>query len=236
MVEAIFEAREYVDARGARLPYRLAQPAAVEPGVAYPLVIFLHGAGERGVDNRHQCVHGLPAMAGEEFRRRRPCYILAPQCPPESKWVDVAWADDRHAMTPEPAVPLRQTLETVAQLRAELPIDPRRIYATGLSMGGYGAWDLAQRFPELLAAAVPICGGGDETLAPRLVGLPVWAFHGGDDDVVKPVRSQRMVAALRAAGGTPAYTEYEGVGHDAWTATYENRLLWDWLFAQRRAP
>lgn len=234
LVEKVFEARTYVADDGAKLPYRLAQPLATEPDQKYPLVLFLHGAGERGDDNLRQGVHGLPEMARDEFRRRYPCYVVAPQCPSESMWAKVAWASERHTMSEEPAAPMQHTLAVIAQLREEFPIDPQRIYATGLSMGGYGVWELAAREPELLAAAAPICGGGDEAQAERIAQLPLWAFHGGADPVVKPIRSQRMIAALRAAGGQPIYTEYDGVGHDSWTATYANQLLWDWMFAQRR--
>src|SRR5262249_52824913 len=112
--------------------------------------------------------------------------------------------------------------------------DQKRIYVTGLSMGGYGTWDVIGRRPDLFAAAVPVCGGGDETQAATIARVPIWAFHGARDGVVKPARSWNMVAALKKAGGHPGYTEYPDVGHDSWVPTYRDPVLFQWLFAQKR--
>jgi predicted peptidase len=112
--------------------------------------------------------------------------------------------------------------------------DPQRVYLTGLSMGGYGAWDLAARMPKRFAALLPICGGGDEATAARLASLPIWCFHGADDTVVLPGRSRSMIAAVKAAGGSPRYAELKGVGHDSWTPAYRDPVVLDWLFAQRK--
>jgi predicted peptidase len=112
-------------------------------------------------------------------------------------------------------------------------VDPARIYLTGLSMGGYGTWDLAARQPERFAAILPICGGGDEATAPRLAKLPIWCFHGDADTVVPVERSRTMIAAVRAAGGSPKYSELPGVGHDSWTPAYRDPAVLDWLFAKR---
>ena len=119
------------------------------------------------------------------------------------------------------------------QLIAKKPIDTRRIYLTGLSMGGYGTWDLIARQPERFAAAIPICGGGDPATAERIKHIPLWVFHGDADSAVKVSRSRDMVAALKQAGGEPKYTEYEGVGHDSWTRTYKSPEIYEWLFSQR---
>ena len=119
----------------------------------------------------------------------------------------------------------------------EFPIDPQRVYVTGLSMGGFGTWDIIQRYPDLFAAALPICGGGDTAQAERLKNMPIWAFHGSIDKVVIPERSRNMIAAIKKAGGQPIYTEYPGVGHVSWTQTYSNHAVMDWLFAQeKKAP
>jgi predicted peptidase len=126
------------------------------------------------------------------------------------------------------------TLGLVESLTKEFSIDQRRMYVTGLSMGGYGVWDAVQRQPMLFAAAVPICGGGDTALAKSFAQLPIWAFHGDGDTTVKPQRSRDMIAALKAAGGQPRYTEYPNTGHNSWTATYANREVYAWLFAQKR--
>jgi predicted peptidase len=169
-----------------------------------------------------------------DIRNRHPAFVVAPQCPAGKKWVDVPWESDRHELPEQPSETLGLVLALLELLPNEFSIDPDRVYATGLSMGGYGTWDLLSRKPELLAAAIPICGGGDPKYAAKLKNIPIWVFHGDRDEAVKVERSREMVAALEAAGGRPIYTEYEGVGHNSWAATYANRAVWDWLFAQRR--
>ena len=228
-----FEARTF-SAAGATLPYRLLQPAAIEPGKKYPLVIFLHGAGERGTDNALQIKNGAPAFAKPEAREKFPCFVFAPQCPKDKKWVEMDWggASGTAPADPGPMEPL--VLGAVDALAQEFVIDPDRVYVTGLSMGGYGTWDLITRHPEKFAAAIPVCGGGDKGKAAAAKAVPVWAFHGLADTVVLPVRTQDMIAALRAAGGTAAHTEYPGVAHDSWTYAYSESHLLPWLFAQRR--
>lgn len=200
--------------------YRLLQPVRIEPGRKYPLVVFLHGAGERGTDNVKQLLYLPERMAADEYREKYPCFVLAPQCRPENRWVEVPW----DAVESSPFGPAGDQMQVVLgvldELERSLPVDRRRLYLTGLSMGGYGCWDLAIRFAERFAAVVPICGGGDESQARQLVTLPIWAFHGEADPAVPVDRSRRMIAALRAAGGSPKYTELEGGGHDSWTPAY----------------
>ena len=126
-------------------------------------------------------------------------------------------------------------MELLDDRLAALPVDPDRVYATGVSMGGNGVWDLLQRRPGFCAAAVPVCGGGDTNLASRLVSVPIRAFHGKADGIVPPFRSRSMVDAIRAAGGALAeLDEYPGVGHDAWNRAYGDPSTLDWLFAQRK--
>jgi predicted peptidase len=198
--------------------YRLMAPARPEPGRVYPLVLFLHGAGERGQDNRQQ-LQGLPEqMSGQLWKSRFPCYFLAPQCPEGTSW--------GQQMTE-----LESMLQHVVETH---PIDKRRIYLTGLSMGGFGSWELATRRPDLFAAVVPICGGGDLTQAERLVSVPIWAVHGDADEVVPVEQSRRMIEEIRKEGGSPHYTELAGVGHDSWTMTYADpEGVVPWMFRQR---
>jgi predicted peptidase len=229
-----FEKHVHEDAAGARLPYRLLKPKEIEEGQKYPLVVFLHGAGERGDDNTRQLVHGMGDYASDELMKKHPAFVVAPQCPEEKQWVEVPWSADSHKLPEKPSQPLRQTLELIDRLVKEQPIDENRIYITGLSMGGFGVWDALARRPKLFAAAAPICSGGDPATAERIKHVPVWAFHGDQDNAVKVQRSREMIDALKRAGGEPKYTEYEGVGHNSWTATYSNREFHDWLFAQQR--
>lgn len=230
-----FEARAYEAADGAKLLFRLLQPQDYDPQTKYPLVLFLHGAGERGDDNIKQLIHGMNDFASDEIRAKYPCFVVAPQCPKEQKWVEVNWSASSHDMPAQPAGPLRLTMEAIAGLEKEFSIDPDRIYVTGLSMGGYGTWDAIARYPGRFAAAAPICGGGDPAQAGKIARVPLWVFHGGKDGVVKPERSRQMVEAVKQAGGNPKYTEYPNAGHDAWSATYKNPEFYAWLFAQRRA-
>lgn len=207
-----------------------------------PLVLFLHGAGERGTDNLAQLRNGAAELLGNpESRRRFPCFYVLPQCPAEARWVEVDWGAPRHSLPAAPSVPLSQVRELILTLRDELPIDPLRVYLIGLSMGGYGVWDLLSRAAEEFAAAVTICGGGDEAQAARMRGVAIWAFHGEKDPVVPVERSRRMIEALKQTAldkdtPPPRYSELSGVAHDAWTGAFAEPSLLPWLFAQRRRP
>lgn len=181
----------------------------------WPLVLFLHGAGERGADLELVKTHGPPKLvaAGQQF----PFILVSPQCR-DDEWWDVET--------------LTALLDTLAR---QYRVDPKRIYVTGLSMGGYGAWALALAYPDRFAAIVPICGGGRTLLAKKIARLPIWAFHGAQDDTVPLEQSKRMIAALRRAGNKQArLTIYPDAGHDSWTETYANPALYRWLLKQQR--
>ncbi|MEI6240348.1 MAG: PHB depolymerase family esterase [Planctomycetia bacterium] len=212
--------------------YRLLAPAAPVAGHRYPLVIFLHGAGERGRDNEKQLKYLPTWMAEPALRERHPCYLLAPQCREDERWVDVSWADAKSTPQGPPTTDLLAAVAALQHVMSCAAVDPARVYLTGLSMGGYGTWDLAARQPERFAAILPICGGGDEATAPRLARLPIWCFHGDADTAVPVARSRGMIEAVRAAGGSPKYSELPGVGHDSWTPAYRDPAVLDWLFAQ----
>lgn len=223
--------REYKDRAGAKLLYRLYKPVPKTTGEKFPLVLFLHGAGERGDDNAAQLTHGVKFFLERE--NEYPCFIVAPQVPKNEQWVNTPWGNPKHTIPEKPSESMRLTLDLLGALEKEFPeIDSKRIYVTGLSMGGFGAWDILMRQPKMFAAAVPICGGADDTRAALIAKIPVWAFHGGADDVVKTARSRNIVAALKAAGGSPRYTEYPGVGHQCWDQAYSSPELFQWLFGQ----
>ncbi len=230
----MMEKTTYKDAAGKVLRYRLLKPDNYDPKQSYPLVVFLHGAGERGDDNTKQLIHGVAEFAKPENRKLHPCFLVAPQCPAGQKWSDVDWGADSHKMPQEPAEPARLVLELIAAMQKDYSIDKKRIYITGLSMGGFGTWDLIARKPDLFAAAVPVCGGGDEATAPAIAKLPIWAFHGAKDTVVKPSRSVHMIDAIKKAGGDPKYTEYPNVGHDSWVKAYQDPEMMKWLFSQKK--
>lgn len=236
MSQEPYEARVHKNDKGETLNYRLLTPQGYDPQAEtkYPLVLFLHGAGERGSDNAKQLVHGAKNFASEANRAKHPAFVVFPQCPDGKKWVEVDWSADTHEQPKVESISLRLSREVLATLQKEFRIDDKRLYVTGLSMGGYGTWDMIARTPELFAAAAPVCGGADEATAPRVTKLPIWAFHGDRDTAVKPERSRRMIAAIEKAGGQPKYTEYPGVGHDSWSQTYADPKFMDWLFAQKR--
>jgi predicted peptidase len=230
------EKHVYRNAQGTALPYRLLVPRNYDPAKRYPLVVFLHGAGERGVDNEAQLIHAQPLrLVDDDVAARHPAFFLAPQCPPDARWVEVDWDRKTPHVTPaKPSRPMQLLLELLDELERRYAIDPARRYATGISMGGFGTLDLCVRRPKAFAAAVPICGGGDVARAADLSGIAFWIFHGGADSVVVPELSRQMAQALRKAGAAVRYTEYPGVDHFSWGRAYGEADLPDWLFGRRR--
>ncbi len=233
-----FEKRTFTGASGKVLPYRLLKPEGYDPAgkTAYPLVIFLHGAGERGDDNELQLAEGVKEFAKPEARKKHPAFVIAPQCALNNSWGHIKKIDGHLTLlkTPEPTLYTGLTLELAEALPKEFRIDPKRIYITGLSMGGFGTWDVLARYPDRFAAALPICGGGIEDTAASFAKVPIWVFHGAVDPEVEVELSRHMVEALRKAGGKPGYTEYPDVGHESWDQTYRNPDVLDWLFAQKK--
>ncbi len=228
-----FQAAVFHDGKES-LPFRLLAPLNYDAKKQYPVVLFLHGAGERGADNHAQLLHFAAIFAAKENREKYPCFVVAPQCPANQKWCDVDWFAASHIMPEKPAKPLALAIKLLADLEKRYSIDPARRYVMGLSMGGYGTWDALARYPTMFAAGVPICGGADEHTAAAIAKIPVWVFHGANDPAVKPSRARNMVAALRTAGGSPKYSEYPRTGHDSWTAASREPDLLPWLFAQKR--
>ena len=187
-------------------------------GESLPLVVFLHGSGERGSDNQLQMERAL-WFAEPRVQDKHPSFILAPQCPLERWW--------------SPDLQIKQVRAIIDGLIEKYPIDIERIYVTGLSMGGFGTWEMLYSNPGMFAAAAPVRGGYDPARASALVTVPTWVFHGDADEAVLVENSRTMVEALRALGAPVKYTEYPGVGHDSWTAAYHDDEFIEWLFAQR---
>jgi predicted peptidase len=204
--------------RTVRLGYLLFLPQGygTDPDEKWPLILYLHGMGERGNDLQLVKTHGIPKIV--ERQPDFPFVAVSPQCPDETLW----W--DHHGT-------LKAMLDEIVTRYA---IDEARIYLTGNSMGGYGTWSLATAHAEQFAAIAPICGGGFPEMVRELKDVPVWAFHGAEDKVVALKESQRMVDALRACGGNVRFTIYPGVGHDAWTQTYDNPDLYEWFLQHTR--
>jgi len=214
------------------LPYRLLRPANVESGQKYPLVLFLHGAGERGEDNEAQLKHVKLLGLDNRYRTKYPCFVLAPQCPKGVFWTQ---HNRDGSLRSAPGAPLQMVIDLLRKIMNTLPIDSSRIYITGVSMGAFATWELLARYPNEFAAAVPVCGGGDTATVGRFQAVPLWAFHGAQDPVVAPSASRSMVEALQRLGAKPRYIEYLNVGHDSWVKAYQEPQLIPWLFEQQRS-
>lgn len=222
---------------GTDYPYLLLPPLEVLEGKSYPLVLFLHGSGERGTDNEKQKAHFPVRMAQPELARRFDSYVLAPQCPRKDSWAKSdGLRTDRFTQDPKPTQALRGALACLREVIREHPVDLDRIALTGLSMGGAGAWDLALRRPDVFSAVAPICGWGDPSQAYRLAGVPLLVWHGSADRSVPVSCSQAMVKALRALGQTVQFRNLPDVGHHSWDQAYGPQGCLDSLFAARRNP
>ncbi len=228
---SLFDKLLYIN-RNDTLPYRLLKPVNPQAKKTFPLVIFLHGAGERGNDNEVQIKHITESFLDPDNRGRHACYLIAPQCPKKMSWSNHSRDGKTVTLKEKPTKPMQLLIELIEKIEREFPVDKSRIYVTGLSMGGYGTWDLIARYPDRFAAAIPICGGGDSQTAQRIYHVPLWAFHGARDKVVDPVQSRTMIQAIQDAGGDPGYTEYPDVEHDSWVYAYREPYLLPWLFKQ----
>jgi predicted peptidase len=229
----------HLPASGRELRYQVYVPAAYTPRRSWPVVLFLHGSGERGADNLAQLREGL-APAIRAHAHWFPLLAVFPQAPAGARWRDATEAD---------------VMRILDAVDSEWQTDRDRTYVVGMSMGGYGAWQLAMDHPDRFAAIVPVCAGvlppptepellgvkvpdpaGDPyaQIARAVAKLPIWIFHGAADPVVPVGESRRMARELAKAGGDPRYTEYPFTGHDAWDPTFNSPDLWDWLLQQRR--
>ena len=229
-----FSNNKYIDS-GDTLNYRQLYPDA-DTLRKYPLVIFLHGSGERGHDNEAQLKWGVMNFATDQNMMLHPAFVIAPQCPEKMSWSNFSREKNSTEMRLQvsPAKPMELLIGLIHQLIKTLPVDTNRIYITGLSMGGYGTYDAIERYPHLFAAAVPVCGGGDVSKAGLIAHLPIWIFHGAEDPAVDPVYSLDMLRALTKAGAHPGFTQYPESGHFSWLGAYADPLMMEWLFRQHR--
>jgi predicted peptidase len=229
-----FSREKYVD-KGDTLSYRLLFPDANRQR-KYPLVIFLHGSGERGSDNDAQLKWGVMNFATDQNMLAHPAIVIAPQCPEGQMWSSVTFDKNRKGITlnPDPSKPMSLLIGLIHQLLTKMPIDTNRIYITGLSMGGYGTFDALERYPTLFAAAVPVCGAGDTSRAASIAHVPIWIYHGAEDPAVNPLFGMAMFEALTNAGAHPGFTQYPEVGHFSWLGAYSDPLMIEWLFRQHK--
>ena len=222
----------FTNEAGDVLLYRKTTPPPTDAPTA--LVLFLHGAGERGSDNEAQLLHGVGPLLDWFARHGQNVCLIAPQCEKGRRWVETDWDQPAHFFQPVPSKMMRLALQLLEKTIREGNVDPARVYVTGLSMGGYGTWDALSRRPDLFAGAMPICGGGDPHQAVRLRDIPIIAVHGDADTVVPTTRSRDMVDALRRMDAPIRHVEYPGCGHNSWAPAYSDDALLGWLFSKRR--
>ena len=226
-----FSINHYVSSKGDTLNYRMLSPD-YDTLRKYPLVIFLHGSGERGNDNEAQLKWGVMNFATDQSMMLHPAFVIAPQCPQNMNWSNFSRTDMK--LQPTPAKPMELLIGLIHQLIKTQRIDSNRVYITGLSMGGYGTYDAIERYPNLFAAAVPVCGGGDASRAASIAHIPIWIYHGAEDPAVNPLYSLDMLQALTKAGAHPGFTQYPEVGHFSWLGAYIDPLMLAWLFRQHK--
>jgi predicted peptidase len=205
----------------------------------YPLVLFLHGMGERGTDNETQMTHGSKLF--KDSLNSYPAIVVFPQCPPTDYWANLYRPDEGGSSrvftfhTDEGMNPtLKMVSELVDGLLKEAYVDEDRFYVSGLSMGAMGIWELLWRMPDKIAAALPICGGGPRDKASDMASVPVWAFHGVKDDVVHFRYSVNMVRAIQGADGKAKISLYPDANHNSWDPAFAEPKFLKWMFSKRK--
>lgn len=236
-----FQARSFETKDGHTLPYQILYPKNYDRTQKYPIVLLLHGSGERGNDNQKQLTHGSKLFLNDENRVKFPAIVVFPQCAADSYWM--SGQIDRTKQPIElsfdypkkPNWPLQAVVDLVKNITKEEAVDKKRIYITGLSMGGMGTFELLSRYPKLFAAAAPICGGGSLELTKKYAKrVPIWIFHGAIDGAVKVQYSRDIYAALQANAANVKYTEYPNVNHDSWNNAFAEAEFLPWMFAQKK--
>lgn len=239
--KSLFKKEIYVSGNDT-LPYRILLPLNYDASKKYPLILVLHGAGERGNDNEAQLVHGSYLFLKDSVREKYPAIVVFPQCPATSFWSNVRFNFDsvtkkrsfQFQAGGEPTIAMKLAQELLYKIMDEYTVSKKQIYVGGLSMGGMGTFEMVRRNPKLFAAAFPICGGGAPATAPGMKKVKWWVFHGAEDDVVPAAWSQEMVDALKAAGADVKYSLYPGVNHNSWDNAFAEPELLPWLFSIKK--
>ena len=233
-----FEKNVYVTASGDSLNYRLLRPEIEKEGEKYPLVLFLHGAGERGSDNEKQLFHGSQMWLNPLNRENYPAFVLFPQCPESGYW---AYTERPSSFEPNqmpfdvPISPIFTILKELLDSYLSMPqVDKQRVYVIGLSMGAMGTYDLVIRYPEVFAAAIPICGTVNPTRLKAAKDVKFRIFHGDADTVVPINGSRQAYKALKAVGADVKDTEFPGTTHGSWNPAFNQPDFMSWLFSQKK--
>ena len=226
---------------GDTLPYRLLLPENYDHTKKYPVIFFLHGAGERGNDNEKQLVHGAKIFLRDSIRKKYPAIVVFPQCNTNSYWSNVLRVYDDNSRVfhftkdEQPTRYMELLNQLVGFVMETYPVNEKQVYAGGLSMGGMGTFELVYRNPGLFAAAFPICGGANKKTARHMKNVNWWIFHGAKDDVVPPLHSEKMVESLKKEKAKVKFTLYPEANHNSWDPAFAEPKLFEWLFIQAKA-
>jgi predicted peptidase len=236
----LFERHVYISGVDS-MPYRLLLPESYDTNNSYPLLIFLHGAGERGIDNVNQLRHGMSLFTCADVRREYPCIVLAPQCGLGDRWSNVIESRDSLGVREfafqlggDPTHAMSLAISLFHWVLSHYAIDSSRVYIGGISMGGMGTFELVRRVPGVFAGAFPICGGAHPLTASLLRDVSWWIFHGALDDVVPSHLSQSMFTSLQSVGASVGFTLYPHANHNSWDSAFADPELLKWLFSCRR--
>ncbi|WP_179333509.1 carboxylesterase family protein [Winogradskyella costae] len=223
------------------LNYRMLLPKDFDASKTYPLVLMLHGAGERGNDNKKQLAHGSKLFLNDTIRDAFPAIVIFPQCPRDDYWSKLEADRSTKPITFKykykdvPTTAMALVMDLMDEMVAQPYIKTDQVYAMGLSMGGMGTFEIIHRNPKMFAAAIPICGGGDpESVTPYAKTIPLWILHGAKDDVVDPKLSLNMASAIISAGGFPKLTLYDFANHNSWDPAFAEPDLLNWLFSNTK--
>ncbi len=230
----IIDVKEAFQAIDGELPYRLYVPDDYSEGKTYPVLLFLHGAGERGSDNEAQLKNVIQKLFDDPTSPVYQSIVIVPQCPEGEQWVDTPWADGNYDIRyVEESNELGAVLNILDSIQSTYSVNENRIYVMGISMGGFGTWDLLMRHGDLFAAAIPICGGGDINGVYNLLDKPIYTCHGDADGTVPVEGTRELYQSIVEDGGEMiTYEELAGYGHNVWDYVAEKEGLMDWLFAQ----
>jgi predicted peptidase len=223
------------------LPYRLLLPENYDPAKKYPLILFLHGSGERGNDNEAQLMHGSKLFLKDSVRKNYPAIVVFPQCPANSFWSNVAIKNNPGGEREftfqtggEPTMAMALLQQLLKKLIKEYSVAKKQIYVGGLSMGGMGTFEIVNRNPKMFAAAFPICGGADIVSVSKFKKVHWWVFHGAKDDVVLPKYSQQIVDAMQKVNAHVKFTLYPEANHNSWDNAFAEPDLFSWLFSNKK--
>lgn len=236
----LFERTTYITSKGDTLPYRILLPEGYDINKKYPLVLFLHGGGERGRDNEKQLTNGVKLFLDPANRKKYPCIVIVPQCMPDSQWPSAKYDRTQRPLQLEfdYTNPVSKALAAATELTTKIieaeSVDKKRVYVTGLSMGGMGTFEIVYRNPKLFAAAAPICGGGDtKAYSRKQAKARFWLFHGDADVVIEVKQSREMYERLKQVNANVHYTEYPGVNHNSWDNAYAEPDFLEWMFNKK---